>query len=61
MKALDPRFPKIVAKMRSTTFEPEKAAARLLAENIAIKCGMTFDEALSIMDGKRSGSTNPPK
>ncbi|RYC29365.1 hypothetical protein D3273_24295 [Lichenibacterium minor] len=60
MTTLDPRFAKILAKMRSTPFEPEKVAARMLAERIAIKSGLTFDEAISIMDGKRSNSTYTP-
>ena len=50
MTALDPRFAKTVALMRSTQHEGERISARAKATEIARQCGMNFDQALAQVD-----------
>ena len=48
MKLRDPRFPKVVALMRSTQHAGEQKADRSRAEAIATAAGMTLEEALAV-------------
>src|SRR5271166_3302441 len=47
---LDPKFTDILARMRGTTFEGERQAARNVGEAVAKRAGMTFDEAVAYSD-----------
>ena len=58
-KPLDPRFFKVIALMRSTEHEGERASARKRAADIAARCGMTFEEAIRIHDAPTAAKAKP--
>lgn len=59
--ALDPKFAKVVRLMRSTTHEGERATARARAEDIARRCGVSFEEAIRAHDAAEAGRSAKPK
>ena len=58
-KPLDPLFIKVVALMRSTQHEGERASARQRATAIAARCGMTYEEAIRIHDAPAAAKAKP--
>ncbi len=60
-KPLDPLFIKVVALMRSTEHEGERASAQKRAAAIAARCGMTFEEAIRIHDAPATAKAGKAK